>query len=168
MVIIKIGKHGIPVEFNLVSETETEITVSDKDHNLWTYKKDKIQVLTRSKLIKFQQENLQGSIEYVETLLSTVDAGTIGRIDIDAFKVALSTVLSAARHTHLSLLKETVRHAEVEATGFEEAIIEFIKEKIKEGNLECARNTAEWFTNCLLYTSPSPRDKRQSRMPSSA
>ena len=25
-----------------------------------------------------------------------------------------------------------------------------------------------WFTPCLLYTSPSPRDKRQSRMPSSA
>ena len=25
-----------------------------------------------------------------------------------------------------------------------------------------------WLWNCLLYTSPSPRDKRQSRMPSSA
>ena len=25
-----------------------------------------------------------------------------------------------------------------------------------------------WNGNCLLYTSPSPRDKRQSRMPSSA
>ena len=25
-----------------------------------------------------------------------------------------------------------------------------------------------WFETCLLYTSPSPRDKRQSRMPSSA
>ena len=24
------------------------------------------------------------------------------------------------------------------------------------------------YTDCLLYTSPSPRDKRQSRMPSSA
>ena len=24
------------------------------------------------------------------------------------------------------------------------------------------------YTHCLLYTSPSPRDKRQSRMPSSA
>ena len=24
------------------------------------------------------------------------------------------------------------------------------------------------YTTCLLYTSPSPRDKRQSRMPSSA
>ena len=26
----------------------------------------------------------------------------------------------------------------------------------------------EWYNSCLLYTSPSPRDKRQSRMPSSA
>ena len=26
----------------------------------------------------------------------------------------------------------------------------------------------ELYTSCLLYTSPSPRDKRQSRMPSSA
>ena len=26
----------------------------------------------------------------------------------------------------------------------------------------------EQYSNCLLYTSPSPRDKRQSRMPSSA
>ena len=26
----------------------------------------------------------------------------------------------------------------------------------------------EWDNDCLLYTSPSPRDKRQSRMPSSA
>ena len=26
----------------------------------------------------------------------------------------------------------------------------------------------EYLKSCLLYTSPSPRDKRQSRMPSSA
>ena len=25
-----------------------------------------------------------------------------------------------------------------------------------------------WFNNCLLYTSPSPRDRQKSRMPSSA
>ena len=30
------------------------------------------------------------------------------------------------------------------------------------------RLVIEQFCNCLLYTSPSPRDKRQSRMPSSA
>ena len=27
---------------------------------------------------------------------------------------------------------------------------------------------AEWFNPCLLYTSPSPRDRTRSRMPSSA
>ena len=38
--------------------------------------------------------------------------------------------------------------------------------------IEDPRPTAEllrqWSMDCLLYTSPSPRDKRQSRMPSSA
>ena len=33
---------------------------------------------------------------------------------------------------------------------------------------EGLREVTEQFKNCLLYTSPSPRDKRQSRMPSSA
>ena len=38
----------------------------------------------------------------------------------------------------------------------------------KEGKL-LFRNWIVWhYTFCLLYTSPSPRDKRQSRMPSSA
>ena len=31
-----------------------------------------------------------------------------------------------------------------------------------------ARNTATRLKRCLLYTSPSPRDQRGSRMPSSA
>ena len=29
-------------------------------------------------------------------------------------------------------------------------------------------NLIEWTKNCLLYTSPSPRDRQKSRMPSSA
>ena len=32
----------------------------------------------------------------------------------------------------------------------------------------CPVEVFEWIDTCLLYTSPSPRDKRQSRMPSSA
>ena len=35
-------------------------------------------------------------------------------------------------------------------------------------NLDAAKKTADQYNICLLYTSPSPRDKRQSRMPSSA
>ena len=34
--------------------------------------------------------------------------------------------------------------------------------------METPAYTADWAESCLLYTSPSPRDKRQSRMPSSA
>ena len=36
------------------------------------------------------------------------------------------------------------------------------------GNIEKVVRTATGKYTCLLYTSPSPRDKRQSRMPSSA
>ena len=35
-------------------------------------------------------------------------------------------------------------------------------------NVELIELGGEHTKNCLLYTSPSPRDKRQSRMPSSA
>ena len=35
-------------------------------------------------------------------------------------------------------------------------------------NSKEAAETAALYKDCLLYTSPSPRDKRQSRMPSSA
>ena len=34
--------------------------------------------------------------------------------------------------------------------------------------IETTRAIAAQILSCLLYTSPSPRDKRQSRMPSSA
>ena len=35
-------------------------------------------------------------------------------------------------------------------------------------HMDKVKAEAEQVKNCLLYTSPSPRDKRQSRMPSSA
>ena len=36
------------------------------------------------------------------------------------------------------------------------------------GVLKSQKNGKQVFYSCLLYTSPSPRDKRQARMPSSA
>ena len=38
----------------------------------------------------------------------------------------------------------------------------------KDVDLDKVARRTPGFTGCLLYTSPSPRDKRQSRMPSSA
>ena len=49
--------------------------------------------------------------------------------------------------------------------------IEFIgTATISNGNIVSVAitNPGTGYTTCLLYTSPSPRDKRQSRMPSSA
>ena len=48
-----------------------------------------------------------------------------------------------------------------------------VKEKADAGNEHAKKIVqswadAEWFTSCLLYTSPSPRDLSTSRMPSSA
>ena len=37
---------------------------------------------------------------------------------------------------------------------------------VKDANQSLVETNAPWF--CLLYTSPSPRDQRGSRMPSSA
>ena len=40
--------------------------------------------------------------------------------------------------------------------------------KAQFGHSLTQRMYERYFNTCLLYTSPSPRDKRQSRMPSSA
>ena len=44
----------------------------------------------------------------------------------------------------------------------------FSPEKIVEIAIQAGEAIMDVYENCLLYTSPSPRDKRQSRMPSSA
>ena len=59
----------------------------------------------------------------------------------------------------------------------EKTLIEHYKKKLSElnelldsGMLSFSEynELVKDFKDCLLYTSPSPRDKRQSRMPSSA
>ena len=46
-----------------------------------------------------------------------------------------------------------------------EAIVTYLKEISKENILS---RGADYIKNCLLYTSPSPRDPKTTRMPSSA
>ena len=38
----------------------------------------------------------------------------------------------------------------------------------KDQDIPKVSNPKTWYRNCLLYTSPSPRDRTRSRMPSSA
>ena len=41
-------------------------------------------------------------------------------------------------------------------------------EPLKDFGAEISKNVSELVKDCLLYTSPSPRDPNRSRMPSSA
>ena len=57
---------------------------------------------------------------------------------------------------------ETEAPKEETSTTEQEPVKQETEEKKQDENLE------DYSKGCLLYTSPSPRDKRQSRMPSSA
>ena len=72
-------------------------------------------------------------------------------------------------------LKELV-HSSEETRSFYESILVsesaikdfFGGDKSKELSNKIDAFVEEQFNNCLLYTSPSPRDRTRSRMPSSA
>ena len=49
-----------------------------------------------------------------------------------------------------------------------ERVMDSMDQERERGITILAKQTAIKYEGCLLYTSPSPRDKRQSRMPSSA
>ena len=57
--------------------------------------------------------------------------------------------------------------------GLKSTLDEFRKESNNEsspknGSNDALNNIITWYEFCLLYTSPSPRDRTRSRMPSSA
>ena len=58
-------------------------------------------------------------------------------------------------------------YATIAAAGIIVAIVSLLLIVAAVGSRVAARHEAQ-VAACLLYTSPSPRDKRQSRMPSSA
>ena len=59
---------------------------------------------------------------------------------------------------------------EMEAAGVQQVFEALKKQKITPNTQKIKEKGTglDKEINCLLYTSPSPRDKRQSRMPSSA
>ena len=88
-----------------------------------------------------------------------------------------STNLSPLRSGNISLRAEqdnikgyliTPSGKKYETLKPEDIVFMGLNEEV-ENNDSVNKPSSEWrFHSCLLYTSPSPRDKRQSRMPSSA
>ena len=90
--------------------------------------------------------------------------GTVDGVDIAARDAVLTSTTTTATNANT-----TANAALPKAGGTMTGGIDFndsIKARFGTGNdLEIFHDSAD---SCLLYTSPSPRDKRQSRMPSSA
>ena len=79
---------------------------------------------------------------------------TLGSIFRYVFSIVMARLLGAQMLGIYSLGNAVTRIAEIFALmGLDNGVLRFV-----------SRDTED----CLLYTSPSPRDKRQSRMPSSA
>ena len=126
-----------------------------------------------------------GELEFYEKLVASVPSGLMDLLDIPGLGGKKIKVL----HEQLSVdsiesLTEVCQAGKVaELKGFGEKTQEKILSGIKNREAYAARHL--WWDArtvverilpglqglpevCLLYTSPSPRDKRQSRMPSSA
>ena len=97
--------------------------------------------MTPSEKVKFISNWIKNYVDNMPTKAEALVIGISGGIDS-----SVSSTLSAM-------------------TGIKTIVLSMpIKQKSHQHDLSIKHQ--EWF--CLLYTSPSPRDKRQSRMPSSA
>ena len=74
--------------------------------------------------------------------------------------------IANAFNTYVSSIGKAMADSLPEVEGFEDHLGLISKHKMRLRPLE--KEEVEEIMNCLLYTSPSPRDKRQSRMPSFA
>ena len=75
-----------------------------------------------------------------------------------------AAIIAALPHLIADDLRDTPAGKQLMAEGWEECALHLAR-----GSAETRRVFARALTNpCLLYTSPSPRDRQKSRMPSSA
>ena len=65
-------------------------------------------------------------------------------------------------------MKEEVKNDLKQGRQFHLLAERYYSQSLGETVLDSADLLAAWFNSCLLYTSPSPRDRTRSRMPSSA
>ena len=90
------------------------------------------------------------------------DTDEIRERDFNDYQTAADSMRDMNRDDHLNRDKEPNPYRNEMAEAVE--ILQRMNEKLDR----LLEQQQEHLESCLLYTSPSPRDKRQSRMPSSA
>ena len=78
----------------------------------------------------------------------------------------MNSIIRPRRLRRNEAIREMVRENHLTASDFIYPL--FIHEKDFKEDISAMPGTYRWDINCLLYTSPSPRDRTRSRMPSSA
>ena len=111
-----------------------------------------------------QGRTLQASFISFDAAAQTVTIKWNGKV----FPLPLNT-LSPASQDLAKQLGAPPPAAPSSSSPFDEILDEVIAEMPMDAlGPEALDIDHDWTSACLLYTSPSPRDKRQSRMPSSA
>ena len=99
-----------------------------------------------------------GHRDYVKNMISGAGQADAALILIPAEKGGFEAAIAKGDRATGEVEGQTRQHARLLALlGIEKVIVGINK-----------MDSCDWSQTCLLYTSPSPRDKRQSRMPSSA
>ena len=113
-----------------------------------------------------QEAGATADIELAYTLadgLEYLRAGVAAGIDIDAFAPRLSFFWAIGTNHFMEIAK--MRAARM---LWAKIVKQFNPKNPKSLALRTHSQTSGWSLTCLLYTSPSPRDRTRSRMPSSA
>ena len=110
-----------------------------------------------------------GEFEYIDGLWGSVDYDmgeiVINDLIIQSTSVTNNTlqIKATPKSNDLVSLRETYI-----TMGIDNSVITVVEDTISSGSNLSGTGVIPESSYCLLYTSPSPRDKRQSRMPSSA
>ena len=103
-----------------------------------------------------------------------VTTGSLNRLTLESIKTAMMALpsrwLTTTRHTAVAVMiggdNKRYRITPEMAEGMADRLARFAAEAKATLMIMASRRTPDGL--CLLYTSPSPRDQRGSRMPSSA
>ena len=107
--------------------------------------------------------------EALQTILSDINLRTFNSITVDSDTSTSDTVLLFATGAAGNASVNTVDDPALDEfkTALEEVLRDLAHQIVRDGE-GATKFVTITVTGCLLYTSPSPRDQRGSRMPSSA
>ena len=125
-----------------------------------TSKGPKINAQTDRKIEKLNKERIK--------LNGLLSQGSITKVDSDRFTERIRAITREMEELYDKERerkeKKVCDNIKVDSKAFFTYANSFRKSKTRIGPLKSGGN----YWNCLLYTSPSPRDRTRSRMPSSA